>query len=270
MAPIPVLVVGACGQMGREVVRAVHEAEDLELVGAVDTNLFDEDIGVVAGIGPIEIPVTNDLKSSLLSCSQHKVPGVMVDFTRPETVYENIREAVAFGIRPVVGTTGLTPAQIDNLGDFCDKSSMGCLIAPNFAIGVLLLQEAAQRATKYFDHVEIIELHHNRKLDAPSGTAYKTAEMMAEFAQKFNPALVEEKETLPGVRGGVTPEGIRIHSVRLPGMVAHQEVIFGGLGQIYTLRHDAIDRKAYMPGVLLGIRRVIELKSLVYGLEKLL
>jgi 4-hydroxy-tetrahydrodipicolinate reductase len=169
-----------------------------------------------------------------------------------------------------VGTTGLSAAQIEELADFADKASTGCLIAPNFAIGVLLMQQAAVQAAQYFDHVEIIELHHNQKADAPSGTAIKTAEMLAELGKAFNPPLVSEKETLAGARGGLGPENIPIHSVRLPGLLAHQEIIFGAPGQIYTLRHDTSDRACYMPGVLLGIRKVTEFKSLVYGLEKLL
>ncbi len=135
---------------------------------------------------------------------------------------------------------------------------------------MILLQQAAIQASKYFDHVEIIELHHNQKADAPSGTAIKTAEMLASMGKTYNPPQVKETETLAGSRGGLADEGIRIHSVRLPGLLAHQEVIFGAPGQIYTLRHDTSDRTCYMPGVLLAIRQVIHLKSLVYGLEKII
>ncbi len=156
------------------------------------------------------------------------------------------------------------------MADFADKASTGCLIIPNFSIGMVLLQQAAIAASKYFDHVEIIELHHNQKADAPSGTAIQTAQLLGELGKTFNPALVEETEKLPGARGSIADEGIRIHSVRLPGLIAHQEVIFGAAGQIYTLRHDTSDRACYMPGVLLAIRKVLALKSLVYGLEKIL
>jgi 4-hydroxy-tetrahydrodipicolinate reductase len=194
----------------------------------------------------------------------------MVDFTHPDGVYENVRSAIAYGVRPVVGTTGLSAKQIEELTEFADKASTGVLIAPNFAIGVLLMQQAAIQASQYFDHVEIIELHHNQKADAPSGTAIKTAEMLAELGKTYNPPSVNEKEIITGARGGLGPENIPIHSIRLPGLLAHQEVIFGSPGQIYTLRHDTTDRACYMPGVLLGIRKVINLKTLVYGLEKLL
>jgi len=134
----------------------------------------------------------------------------------------------------------------------------------------VLLQQAAIQASRYFDHVEIIELHHNQKADAPSGTAIQTAQLLAELGKTFNPPAVEETEKMPGARGTLAAEGIRIHSVRLPGLIAHQEVIFGAPGQLYTLRHDTSDRASYMPGVLLAIRHVLQLKSLVYGLEKLL
>jgi 4-hydroxy-tetrahydrodipicolinate reductase len=269
---IPVVVNGAAGKMGREVIKAVANAKDMVLVGAVDANplLRGQDIGEIVGIAPLDVPVLDDLQSVLVLATQEKVQGVMVDFTHPNAVYENVRSAIAYGVRPVVGTTGLSAAQIEELADFADKASTGCLIAPNFAIGVLLMQQAAIQAAQYFDHVEIIELHHNQKADAPSGTAIKTAEMLAELGKAFNPPLVSEKETLAGARGGLGPENIPIHSVRLPGLLAHQEIIFGAPGQIYTLRHDTSDRACYMPGVLLGIRKVTEFKSLVYGLEKLL
>jgi 4-hydroxy-tetrahydrodipicolinate reductase len=271
-ALIPVVVNGAAGKMGREVIKAVAQAEDMMLVGAVDANpnLRGQDIGEIVGIGPLEVPVLDDLQSVLVLATQEKIQGVMVDFTHPDGVYENVRSAIAYGVRPVVGTTGLSAKQIEELTEFADKASTGVLIAPNFAIGVLLMQQAAIQASQYFDHVEIIELHHNQKADAPSGTAIKTAEMLAELGKTYNPPSVNEKEIITGARGGLGPENIPIHSIRLPGLLAHQEVIFGSPGQIYTLRHDTTDRACYMPGVLLGIRKVINLKTLVYGLEKLL
>jgi 4-hydroxy-tetrahydrodipicolinate reductase len=271
-SPIPVVVVGACGKMGREVIKAVSQAEDMTLVAAIERNpeYIGQDIGEIAGCGPLEIAVMNDLQSNLVLATQEKMQGVMVDFTHPDSVYENVRSAIAYGIRPVVGTTGLSPEQIQDLADFAEKASTGCLVVPNFSIGMILLQQAAVQASKYFDHVEIIELHHNQKADAPSGTAIKTAQLLAELGKTYNPATVEETEKLSGARGSLADEGIRIHSVRLPGLIAHQEVIFGSLGQIYTLRHDTTDRSSFMPGVLLAIRKVTQLKSLVYGLEKIL
>jgi 4-hydroxy-tetrahydrodipicolinate reductase len=270
--PIPVVVNGAAGKMGREVVKAVAQASDMTLVGAIDRNpqYIGQDVGEVVGCGALEVPILSEFESVLAMAGQEKQLGVMVDFTHPDSIYENVRAAIAYGIRPVVGTTGLSSAQIQELAEFADKASTGCLIIPNFSIGVVLMQQAAVQASRYFDHVEIIELHHNQKADAPSGTALKTAEMLGELGKTFNPPSVEETETLPGAKGALAGEGIRIHSVRLPGLIAHQEIIFGAPGQLYTLRHDTSDRACYMPGVLLSIRKVIQLKSLVYGLEKIL
>ena len=271
--PIPVVVNGAAGKMGREVIKAVSQAPDMNLVGAIDTSPEhqEKDAGELAGLSePLEIPITNQMESMLAFAAQEKQPAVVVDFTHPDCVYDNIRSAIAYGVRPVVGTTGLSPAQIEDLADFADKASTGCLLIPNFSIGVILMQQAAVAASKYFDNVEIIELHHNQKADAPSGTAIKTAQMLGEIGKVYNEAIVEETEKISGARGSLADEGVRIHSVRLPGLIAHQEVIFGASGQIYTLRHDTTDRTCYMPGVLLAIRKVLQLKSLVYGLEKIL
>ncbi|MBE9128356.1 MULTISPECIES: 4-hydroxy-tetrahydrodipicolinate reductase [unclassified Coleofasciculus] len=271
-SPIPVVINGAAGKMGREVVKAVSQADDMTLIGAIDRNpqYLGQDVGEVAGGEPVEIPILNDLQATLVMATQEKVQGVMVDFTHPDSVYENVRTAIAYGVRPVIGTTGLSSDQIQDLADFAEKASTGCLIVPNFSIGMVLLQQAAVQASQYFDHVEIIELHHNQKADAPSGTAIKTAQMLSGLGKTYNPAMVEETEKLAGARGSVADDNIRIHSVRLPGLIAHQEVIFGAPGQIYTLRHDTTDRSCYMPGVLLAIRKVTQLKSLVYGLEKIL
>ncbi len=268
---IPVVVNGATGKMGREIVKAVAGAADLTLIGAVARNpaLQGQDIGEVIGCGPLEVPVIADLQATL-AMSMQEGQAVMVDVTHPDAVYENVRAAIAYGVRPVVGTTGLSPEQLEDLADFADKASTGAAIVPNFSIGMVLLQQAAVRASQYFDHVEIIELHHNQKADAPSGTAIQTAQLLEEFGKLYNPPAVEETEKLAGARGTQTQDGIRIHSVRLPGLIAHQEVIFGAPGQIYTLRHDTSDRACYMPGVLLSIRKVVQLKSLVYGLDKLL
>ena len=270
--PIPVVVNGAAGKMGREVIKAVSQAEDMMLVGAVDKNpnYRGQDVGEVAGCGALEVPIIDDLESILVVATQEQVQGVMVDFTHPDGVYDNVRSAIAYGVRPVVGTTGLSDKQLEELAEFAEKASTGCLVIPNFSIGMVLLQQAAMQASQYFDHVEIIELHHNQKADAPSGTAIKTAQMLSGLGKTYNPPAVTETENVAGSRGGLVGDDIRIHSVRLPGYIAHQEVIFGAPGQIYTLRHDTSDRSCYMAGVLLSIRRVTQLKSLVYGLEKIL
>ncbi|WP_069791769.1 4-hydroxy-tetrahydrodipicolinate reductase [Cyanobacterium sp. IPPAS B-1200] len=269
---IPVVVNGAAGKMGKEVIKAIASSDDMMLVGAVDQNpaVLGQDVGEVAGCGALEVPIMNDLEGVLVLATQHKIQGVMVDFTHPDSVYENVRSAIAYGVRPVVGTTGLSPKQINDLADFAEKASTGVLVIPNFSIGIVLMQQAAIQAAQYFDHVEIIELHHNQKADAPSGTAIKTAEMLSGMGKTYNPQQVEETEHIEGARGSVCGDNIRLHSVRLPGLIAHQEIIFGAAGQIYTLRHDTSDRSCYMPGVLLSIRKITELKSLVYGLEKII
>ena len=269
---IPVVVNGATGKMGREIVRTIVNAPGLDLFGAVAHNpkWEGQDIGEVIGMGELEIPITKDYEPMMAMLSQERELGVVIDVTHPDSVYHNIRTAIAYGVRPVVGTTGLSLDQIHELAIFADKASTGCIVAPNFCIGVVLMQQAALQASKYFEHVEIIELHHNQKADAPSGTAVQTAQLLAEMGKTYNPQQVEESEKIPGSRGGLGPENIRIHSIRMPGFVARQEVIFGAAGQIYTIKHEATDRGCYMPGVELCVRKVMALKTLVYGLEKVL
>ena len=275
---IPVVVTGALGRMGAEVIRAVHAAPDCHLVGAVDNTPGKEghDVGELLGLPALNVAVTADLEGCLCSASQAVRDAgagkgaVMVDFTHPSVVYANTRAAIAYGVHPVIGTTGLSPAQLDDLQTFSDKASIGGAVIPNFSVGMVLLQQAAAAAARFYDHAELTELHHNRKADAPSGTCIKTAELMEELGKQFNASEVDEHESLDGSRGGQRPSGLRLHSLRLPGLVAHQEVMFGSPGETYTLRHDTIDRAAYMPGVLLCVRKVRQLQALVYGLERLL
>ncbi|MDX1977192.1 MAG: 4-hydroxy-tetrahydrodipicolinate reductase [Pseudanabaenaceae cyanobacterium bins.68] len=268
--PIPVIVAGATGKMGRETIKAIAQAQDLVLIGATGRQHLGEDIGEVVGTGPLEIPITSDLEVLLAQGAQEQQLAVMVDFTHPSLVYDHIRSAIAYGVRPVVGTTGLSGGQIQDLATFADKASMGVAIVPNFSIGMVLLQQAAIAACQYYEYAEIIELHHHRKADAPSGTAIQTANLLSDLGKSFNPPAVTEHEQIAGARGAKVGQNLRIHSVRLPGLVAHQEIIFGSLGETYSLRHDTSDRSCYMPGVLLAIRRIIQLKQLVYGLEALL
>ena len=269
---IPVLVAGALGRMGAEVVRAVLGAADCRLVGAVDTTpgSAGDDLGERLGLGTLDLAVSPDLEGSLCLASQQHPGSVLVDFTHPSVVYEHTRAAIAYGVAPVIGTTGLTPEQLADLARLADRSSMGAAVVPNFSVGMVLLQQAAAAAARFYDHAELVELHHNRKADAPSGTCLKTAEMMEELGKTFNAPEVDEHESLAGSRGGLRPSGLRLHAIRLPGLVAHQEVQFGAPGERYVLRHDTFDRAAYMPGVLLTVRRVRQLSGLVYGLEKLL
>jgi 4-hydroxy-tetrahydrodipicolinate reductase len=276
--PIPVVVAGALGRMGAEVVKAVIGAPHCELVGAIDNTPGKEgaDVGLELGLGELEVAITSDFEGCLCQASQsvrQSGPGggaVLVDFTHPSVVYEHTRGAIAYGVHPVIGTTGLSPEQLADLVAFSEKASVGGAVIPNFSVGMVLLQQAAAAAARFYDYAELTELHHNRKADAPSGTCIKTAELMEELGKSFNPQQVAEHETLEGCRGGQRESGLRLHSIRLPGLVAHQEVMFGAPGETYTLRHDTIDRSAYMPGVLLTVRKVRQLGGLVYGLERLL
>ena len=276
--PLSVVVAGALGRMGAEVIKTVVAAADCQLVGAVDTTPGKEgaDVGLELGLGELEVAITADFEGTLCQASQavrNDGPGqgaVLVDFTHPSVVYEHTRAAIAYGVHPVIGTTGLSPEQLSELAAFAAKASVGGAVIPNFSVGMVLLQQAAAAAARFYDFAELTELHHNRKADAPSGTCIKTAELMEDLGKSFNPLQVEEHETLEGCRGGQRESGLRLHSIRLPGLVAHQEVMFGAPGETYTLRHDTIDRSAYMPGVLLTARKVRQLAGLVYGLERLL
>lgn len=262
---IKVIVAGALGKMGLESCKAVFNAEGLQLVAAVDSRGIGNDIGPLIGHPEIEVKVSNDLQEAILN--QH--PDVLIDFTRPGVVQGNLELALNHGVRPVIGTTGMSSAEIDHFIVQAESKRVGGLIAPNFAVGALLMIRFATEASKYFPHVEIIELHHDQKVDAPSGTALKTAEAITAVRGNMPQGMPSEFEKIQGVRGGGY-EGMRIHSVRLPGMVAHQEVIFGGVGQTLTIRHDSISRESFMPGLIMAVRKVMTLDHLVYGLENLL
>lgn len=262
---IKVAISGAAGRMGSETVRAVAKETDIQLVAAIDKYRAGEDIGAVVGIGNIGVVVEPDLETALTNSR----PDVVVDFTNPESVLTNIRLALKCGVRPVIGTTGLSEANLATVDEWCQEAGLSCLIAPNFAIGAILMMKFAVDAAKYLPHVEIIELHHDQKLDAPSGTAIKTAEAISKVRENFRQGHFSEEEKIEGSRGGEY-DGMRIHSVRLPGFVAHQEVIFGGLGQVLTIKHDSISRESFMPGVILAIREIVSRHGVIYGLDKVM
>ncbi len=265
MSKVKVAVSGACGRMGQEVVKAVIADSELELVGAVDVKNSGRDIGELVGKGVIGVTIGTDLVE-VLAVSH---ADVVVDFTNPNSVMGNIRLALEHGVCPIVGTTGLLPENIEEVKNLCQTLHGKAIISPNFSIGAILLMKMSIQVAKYMSHVEIIELHHDQKLDAPSGTALHTAELIAEVRGTIRQGHPEEKEVLTGSRGG-SFAGIPIHSVRLPGYVASQEVIFGGLGQTLTIRHDSISRESFMPGVTLACRKALSVNGLVYGLENLL
>lgn len=260
-----IVVNGAGGNMGKEVVRAVYAQEDMELCGAVDLNEVGRDVGEVCGLGCLGIKVTDDLDYTL----KRVQPQVVVDFTTPFVVMKNIEIVMDNRINLVVGTTGITNVDLDKVRKKASQKGTKAIIAPNFALGAVMMMNFARQAARYFDNVEIIELHHDKKVDAPSGTALKTAEMILEHKDFSQKSPSQELEKIPGVRGGEM-EGIKIHSIRLPGLVAHQEVIFGGLGQTLTIRHDSLNRTSFMPGVMMAIRKISEIEGVVYGLENLL
>ena len=253
--PLRVAVFGASGRVGQTVVDAVKGAPDMELAAGVDQ--VDQST---------DFPWFTDAATAVRETG----PDVAIDFTVADAVSENAPMAIAAGVSPVIGTTGMSPDQIEAIRSAAESEGVGAFIAPNFAIGAVLMMAMAQLAAPHLDHVEVIELHHDQKIDAPSGTAAHTAELIAQ-ARDGRPAIdaPTERFTLPGVRGGVN-HGVRVHSVRLPGFVAHQEVIFGALGQTLTIRHDSTSRESFMPGVLMAARRVRDLPGLVIGLEHLL
>lgn len=262
---ISVLVCGAYGKMGREVLKAVYNDQELQLIGAVDVKTSHNDVGELIGIGKIGVTVSDDLEKVIATTK----PQVMVDFTNPESVMKNIRIAIKNGVCPVVGTTGLTGGDYAEIRSLLETHNVNAVISPNFSVGAILMMKLSQDAAKYFPQVEIIELHHDQKLDAPSGTALRTAELIAAKRGTIKQGHPDEVEKLPGARGGDLA-GIRLHSVRLPGYVAHQEVIFGGLGQTLVIRHDSISRESFMPGVVLACKKVLTVKGLVVGLEHLM
>ncbi len=247
---IRVAVCGALGKMGREVVDAVRDCNYTELTAQID----------IAG---------GEYKSIEEAHKACKI-DVLVDFTQPKSIYENALYCLNNGIKIVVGTTGLKDEQIDELKKLSKEKNTGCLIAPNFSTGAVLMMMFAQQAAKYFDNAEIIELHHNQKKDAPSGTAIKTALMMSQAKDTFKKGNCPETETIEGSRGGTSYSDIQIHSVRMPGYIASQEVIFGSSGQIFTIRHDSMDRKCYMGGVLLAVKHIAANNDFVYGLENIM
>ena len=196
-------------------------------------------------------------------------PDVFIDLTNPNSVYNHAKLALQYGVRPVIGTTGFTDAQLEELKTLAEKKGIGAIIAPNFAIGAILMMKFAREAAIYLPDVEIIEMHHDQKLDAPSGTGIKTAQMIAQVREAKLQGHPDEKETHAGARGA-DYEGMRVHSVRLPGLIAHQQVMFGGEGELLTIRHDSLNRTSFMGGITFSVEKVMELNKLVYGLENLI
>lgn len=243
---INILINGANGKMGSTTVAAIANEKDFKLVSCTSSK--------------------DDLISEI---KKHKV-DVVIDWTTPASVFENTQKIIAAGARPVVGTTGLSSDQIKLLSDECKSKKIGCIIAPNFSIGAILMMRYAQDAANYFPDVEIIEYHHPHKKDAPSGTAKKTAELIAENKKQKNTSAEIDIQLKNNAARGEHYHGVPIHSIRTTGVFANQEVIFGGSGETFTIQHHATDRNAMMPGLFLCCRKVMELDYLVYGMESLL
>lgn len=241
---IRVLINGAYGKMGQLAVKTLQNNADFSVVGTTGSNDH----------------LADEIKNSQAQ--------VVLDLTKSSVVLENTQTIIEAGAHPVIGTSGLLAPQIEELQKRCAQLKLGGIIVPNFSLGAVLVMKQAQEIASYFPQVEIIEMHHDGKLDSPSGTAVRAADMLALKRGAAAP-LKPSHETVPGARGAVY-QGIPIHAVRLPGMVAHLQIMFGGLGETVTLRHDTIDRECFMPGVVLACRKVMGLTGLVYGLENVL
>jgi len=262
---IKVVVAGSLGKMGLETLKAVIRDSDLELVGAIDVKAKGEKVASLTGEADCDVALSNDLDAVIAETS----PDVLIDFTNPQAVFNNTRTALKSGVFCVVGTTGLNEVELKQLEKLALEKEIGVAVIPNFAIGAVLMMKFAREAARYFPDVEIIELHHDQKMDAPSGTAIKTAEMIAGNRASRPPKNIKEFEKVAGARGGEI-EQVRIHSIRLPGMIAHQEVIFGAPGQSLKIRHDSMDRAAFMPGVVTVVKAIMERQGLIYGMENLI
>lgn len=265
MKKLKVVIAGAAGKMGMEILRTCVATEDIEVVGALDLYHVGEDAGILAGITPLGVLISDSLTKVL----EETKPDVLVDFTVAESAYKNVIISLRSRVAVVVGTTGFAESELAEFKQICKVNKIACLYATNFAIGAILMLKFAEEAAKYIQDVEIIELHHDNKMDAPSGTAVTTAELIAKNRAKHSQGKAGEIEKLNGARGA-DYQGMHLHSVRLPGLLAHQEVLFGAKGQLLTIRHDAYSREAYMPGIALAIRKIGAYDGFLEGLESIM
>lgn len=263
---IKVAVFGAYGRMGRSVVGAVSAEKDMKVVAAVDVVGVGLDIGDVVGIGRLGVTIQDSFQAAI----KDSRPDVIVDFAIAEGFGHRAAAAIKGGCALVVGTTGVDAATLKKIQKLADEKKVGALVAPNFAIGAVLMMQFAGKAAQYLPDAEIIELHHNRKIDAPSGTAMATVEHIVAGRKGAKPCADPTKlEKLKGARGGRSGD-VAVHSVRLEGFLASQEVLFGGPGQTLSIRHDTISRDSFMPGVVFAARKMVGVKKYVFGLENLL
>lgn len=266
MKTVKIIIAGPRGRMGSEAVKLVTNTVHFELTACLDHKFGGMMLNDLEGFQSIHnVPIYTDIEK----CLQTEEADVLIDLTTPKVGMHHARTALEYNVRPVVGTTGFSTADLEELERLCQEKELGCIIAPNFAIGAVLMMKFSQMAAKYFNDVEIIEMHHDQKLDAPSGTAVKTAEMISAVRSPKNQGHPNEKETLSGARGADFA-GMHIHSVRLPGLVAHQQVLFGSDGQTLTIRHDSYNRASFMSGVKVAVDTVMKIDTFVYGLENIL
>lgn len=263
--PINIILAGPRGKMGREAIQMIEEVPDFNLVAVLDHKNNGKFLKDILDESDAAVPVFCNPEECFTSVHA----DVFIDLTSPKTGYTHTKLAIDNNIRSVIGTSGFTEESIRELKELASLRKVGCIIAPNFAIGAVLMMKFSEMAAKYFPDVEIIEKHHDQKVDAPSGTAVKTAEMIRKSRQPKQQGHPDEREELEGARGAQM-DGMHIHSVRLPGLVAHQEVIFGGPGQLLSIKHDSLNRDSFMDGIKTSVYKVMELDELVYGLENIL
>ncbi len=266
-----VVVAGIAGRMGRASAKAILADAELSLTGGFDqagNTLVGQDLGVLTATGDDKtgILVSNDFEA----CVAGKVPDLLLDFTRADAAFANARFALEHGIAPVIGTSGLQNEQIEELKTISRKQKTPGLVVPNFSVGAVLMMEFARQAAQMFGDTEIVEMHHTAKIDAPSGTAVHTLNKMAASGHKFNPERVAEKELMPGARGALADSGIRVHSLRLPGLISHQQVLFGGPGELLTITHDSFNTECFIKGILLALHSVRSLSGFLVGLDNVL
>jgi 4-hydroxy-tetrahydrodipicolinate reductase len=269
---VKVVIAGINGRMGRASAHLLLSSPDFELVGAYGRSqaaYVGADVRQLAGLpaaGNTAILVSNGFSEAVKS----QTPDVLLDFTKAEGAMANARQALEHGIRPITGTSGIAPEHVKELADLAAKKKLGAMVVPNFSVGAVLMMEFARQAAQMFNHAEIVEIHHTGKADAPSGTAMYTLNKMSAAGQKFNQDVVHEKELLAGARGGKNDAGVHVHSLRLPGVLSHQEVIFGSEGELLTIRHDSFNTNCFIKGITLALNAVLSLDHLVVGLEGVL
>lgn len=267
--PIRIILTGIAGRMGRCCIKFMSESSEFEIVGAVGRQGADyigKDCGELAGLLKTGVDIKGDVKD----LPPDLQADVLLDFTHGGPAVDYVKWAFDKGIRAVTGSSGLDPQDVKALVELAARKRIGGMIVPNFSLGAVLMMEFARQAGAFFPNVEIVEMHHTKKLDAPSGTAMYTAKKLSESGNKYNPREVDDHEILEGSRGGSVESGVRIHSLRLPGLISHQEVIFGAPGELLTVRHDSFNTDCFIKGIEMALRAVMNMDHMVVGLENVL